>query len=51
MANGIGVACAIRYLVNVRGLNLEDVMVFHESLFVPLLLQGRDNDMEGEGEF
>ena len=37
MASGRGVAGSIRSLVNARGLQLECVMVLHESLLVPVL--------------
>ena len=43
-------ADAIRSLVNDRGLQLECARILHESLLVSVLMHGRDNDMEEEGE-
>ena len=41
---------AIRSLVNATGLQLECARVLHETLLVPILMYGRDHDMESGGE-
>ena len=50
LASGRMVAGAIRSLVNARDLQPERATVLHETLLVPVLMYGRDNIMEGEGE-
>ena len=42
MASGRRVASAIRSLVNAKILKLECARVLHESLFVPVLMYGRE---------
>ena len=42
MESGRRVAGAIRFLVNVRGLQLECARVLHETLLVPFLIYGSE---------
>ena len=42
VASGWRVACAIRYLVIARGLQLEYANVLHESLLITVLIYGSD---------
>ena len=48
VVSGRRVASAIGSMVNARSLQLECARVLHESLLVPVLIYGRENDMEGE---
>ena len=50
VANRRRVAGAIRFLVNARNLQHECARFLHETLLVPVLMYGRDNVMEREGE-
>ena len=50
MASRSRVACAIRYLVNVRSLQLECVTVLHESLLEPILTYGSETMIWREKE-
>ena len=47
VTSGRSVAVAIRSLVNARNLQLECTWVLHESLLVPNLTYGSENDIEG----
>ena len=48
VVNGRRVADAIKFLVNAKSLQLECIRVLHKTLVMPVIMYGRDNDMEEE---